>query len=220
MKGLAGASTTISGTASDATTFYQPIVQSGYAIGYEVAEAPTHTPSQTPDCTGTYPCRYSDLLLGYYQTQSNGLVGYIYGTTSRSTTIGSITTANLISIDDEILWPLLGDELNKIGQRTGWTYGTVAATCVSQLIPGRGTYTYMMCFNGVDAGSFSGDSGANVFYYNGSNNTAQLAGQLFGGRNGRTVIGNDTIFNQFMFASMNNIQAQFGNLITTIHGWY
>ena len=56
-----------------------------------------------------------------------------------------------------------GQELNKIGQRTGWTYGNVNATCVDL----TREYERLMCASKVHAWGRNGDSGGPVFSWDG-----------------------------------------------------
>ncbi|MEP6998875.1 MAG: hypothetical protein ABI969_00245 [bacterium] len=56
-----------------------------------------------------------------------------------------------------------GQALNKIGQRTGWTYGNVNATCFDL----TRQYERHLCASKVHAWGRSGDSGGPVFSWNG-----------------------------------------------------
>jgi hypothetical protein len=109
--------------------------------------------------------------------------------------------------------------VDKIGTRTGWTYGPVIATCVNEAVALNGVTYYLLCSEEADLAQGGGDSGAAVFIYGGD--SAIMVGQAFGAAD--TLVtgsnGND-FYHPMFFSSINNIQAEFGTLVMTIYGWF
>ena len=75
-----------------------------------------------------------------------------------------------------------GEELDKVGQRTGWTYGNVEETCEDKQQTGG---TWILCSGQIRFAVGGGDSGSPVFQYVGSidstEGSANLVGILWGG---------------------------------------
>jgi hypothetical protein len=136
--------------------------------------------------------------------------GYINRTTQRTTLGGALDIAGTLTINDKTLGPLIGDVVDKIGARTGWTYGAVAQTPQFLNVGGY----YFIIPNVVNAGANGGDSGSAVFVWDGGSN-ATLTGQLFGGTSW-----NGSVYTQFIMSNINNIQSELGNVASTIHGYY
>jgi hypothetical protein len=109
-----------------------------------------------------------------------------------------------------VLFNFQGDTVDKIGRTTGWTYGPVISACALVQLFDRGTNYRYMCTNSVNADADVGDSGAGVFVYSVSGDTASVSGQLLGG-DSTTV---------YYYSPMNNIQGEMGLLISTIYGWF
>ncbi len=130
------------------------------------------------------PCRQSDAAyIRYDETISNNDIqfGRIARTNSRSPTSGSTTINGTFLMTGETSSHLGGQELNKIGQRTGWTYGPITRTCVEYNIENE-TRMYV-CQYDVDAGANEGDSGSPVFSWSGSGSNVTLYGVLWGRNN-------------------------------------
>lgn len=197
----------------DTTMFYQGTYGTvNDFIGSEAYESPVYAPSSVPACDLGYRCKYTDILLAPYNDANHWDGYYIAKTTNRvklPSVSGSITIANsgagLITLVHEISYPLMGDTLDKVGQATGWTAGPVVSTCVD--IPVHANFVEFLCQYTVDAGSTDGDSGSAVFYYTVAGDEGTFVGQLWGG---------DSNAN-FHFSSLNNIQAQIGNLKVSVY---
>ena len=91
--------------------------------------------------------------------------------------------------------------MEKVGQNTGWTEGTVQNTCVDIPLfnPGLNKYYYTLCAAEVNAYAFNGDSGAPVFHI-GNGNTVAFSGIVFA-KTGR---------GSYYFSSVGQIQKDFG----------
>ena len=96
---------------------------------------------------------------------------------------------------------MVGDVANKIGRTTGWTQGTVSATCVNTGV--SGTNIVQLCQTFVDAGVGAGDSGSDVFGLSGGQ--ATLLGGLWGGNSAGTL---------FVYSPISNIERELGPLTT------
>jgi hypothetical protein len=116
-----------------------------------------------------------------------------------------------IMITNEALFPFQGDTVDKVGRTTGWTYGQVTGTCQTGGVydSNSGKTYYLVCYHTANAGVGGGDSGSAVFYYDAVNGTATMTGQLFGSSGSTT----------FLFSPLNNMQSEFGNIVTTAYGW-
>lgn len=60
----------------------------------------------------------------------------------------------------------VGATVDKVGARTGWTYGAVKETCVDVTVPGNAGHKYR-CQHFAKFRIDNGDSGSPVFYWNG-----------------------------------------------------
>lgn len=196
----------------DPTPFYQPTFgNSSQYIGSETVESRLISSAEDPRCpTSAYACKWSDISMGTFAPGVSMQHGYIHRTTQRTRLGGSLTVSGRLTINDKTLGPLIGDVVDKIGARTGWTYGQVLQTPQFLNVSGY----YFIIPNVVDAGVFGGDSGSAVFFWDGGSN-ARLAGQVFGGQ-----AYNGSVYTQFIMSNINNIQAELGNVASTIHGYY
>jgi hypothetical protein len=97
-----------------------------------------------------------------------------------------------------------GQEANKIGRTTGWTYGTVTETCVDVLA--SGTNHIRLCQSIVDAGVNSGDSGSPVFALRRGSDVT-LLGILWGGST-------DEANPEFAFSPLSGVERELGSLRT------
>ncbi len=145
---------------------------------------------------GLRSCRHSDAtLVSTYVTDIADppmprriALGEIGRTTERSNCSSSeapitIDTVNpVISIVGTRSMIVDGEELDKVGQRTGWTYGNVEETCEDKRQTGG---TWILCSGQIRFAVGGGDSGSPVFQYAGSidstEGTANLVGILWGG---------------------------------------
>ena len=200
----------------DATRFWQNTrFTSGDLLGSEYLEAPDVTSLQDPRCPYniTGRCRYSDIALVRYTTSLAQPQGYIYRPTSRTQYGPNLTIDHsnaLLTVTYEELFPFLNDRVDKIGAATGWTYADVTDTCWSGDVLHAGFAKHFICVHRATGGVGAGDSGAAVFYYTPGSGNVSLAGQMIG-RQGTTT---------WIFASLNNIQAQIGNIVTSASGIY
>lgn len=123
--------------------------------------------------TGSSPCRYADAAFISFSDvgadNRNYQFGPIYKTSGPNN--GSTYASGYFSITDDIGWPGLGQSIAKIGHTSGWTTGLVVQTCV-HVAEGNG---YLLCQILAHYVSLDGDSGAPVFYQNGSS-TVSLDG--------------------------------------------
>jgi hypothetical protein len=173
--------------AVDGASFYQDSWSvSSHFLGQETVDPSFYDPggpaktSSIPGCT--IPCRQSDsAYIRYDESISNNDIqfGTIAKTSSRGPTSGSKTISGTLTMTGEASSHLMGQELNKIGRTTGWTYGNITATCVDYNVPSF--YGEWICQYDVEAGANLGDSGAPVFSGNESSTTVILYGLLWGG---------------------------------------
>lgn len=180
------------------TVIYQNTNSGSNRVGVEIAD-PTYW-SGSP-CPSGRVCRYSDSAFIDYDTNSTGQFARIARTTSRGTTTGSLTisTSNpRFTITADAPYPVAGQQLNKMGRTTGWTYGSVTNTCVD--ISVSGTNITLLCQELVNGGSQGGDSGSPVFTYSGNN--ATLYGILWGGSGTST----------WAMSAFDNVEYELGNL--------
>ena len=98
--------------------------------------------------------------------------------------------------------PVAGQTVSKVGRTTGWTRGSVSATCVHVNV--SGTNITQLCQTLVSAGVGSGDSGSPVFRQQGTGTTVTLLGILWGSSGSST----------FAFSPISNIEAELGALRT------
>jgi hypothetical protein len=121
-------------------------------------------------CPSGYLCRYSDAALVRITTGDNWNHGGIarpiervtLPTISGSKTIDSGSPSfQLAGVLSELL---VGDVVEKVGARTGWTGGVVESTCRTVTMVEDGTAYAVLCSGVVDAGGGGGDSGAPVFW--------------------------------------------------------
>ena len=73
---------------------------------------------------------------------------------------------------------IAGTTLSKVGSTTGWTYGTIAATCQTMQPPDHPGH-YLICNYSGDMTDSYGDSGSPVFIH-ATDGSAKLAGLLWG----------------------------------------
>lgn len=184
------------------TIYFQNVNASGNRIGVETAD-PLYFSGGF--CPSGRICRYSDSAFAAYDTPSLQGMGKI----ARPSAVGSLTVSttapfwNILGTADR---PLAGQVLNKVGRTTGWTRGTVAATCVDvNVLNPNGSLSNItqLCQDVVNAGVASGDSGSPVFAAGtaDSDTGATLYGILWGG--------NGT---QFIFSRWENIVRELGTL--------
>lgn len=182
----------------ESTRYYQH-QPSGGAVATEIADPPYFTGSP---CPSGRRCRFSDSSFARYDSSSLGQLGRIARTTSRSSSSpGSLTVSTTnprFIINAETPFPSGGEQLNKVGRTSGWTFGTVVATCVDTNV--GGTNITQLCQDHVQGYSAGGDSGSPVFRWTGTTN-ANFYGLMWGGGGG-----------VFVFSAISNIESELGAL--------
>lgn len=199
------------GTLDNTPYYQQPVafLDPRQLIAFEVVDLPFFTdPLFCPYAPFGYVCRYSDAAIARYITPRTPVR---FGSIYRTASVGSggaagsreITGSNpdFFDIVGEEPFPLLGEELDKVGRTTGWTRGPVVGTCVD--IGVFGTNIAMLCQDLVQAALAGGDSGSPVFRQLGDTRYARLYGILWGG--GGTF---------YVFSAMENIHFELGDFRT------
>ncbi|CAA9326057.1 MAG: hypothetical protein AVDCRST_MAG68-2167 [uncultured Gemmatimonadetes bacterium] len=149
--------------APDANNYFYQWRTSGTPIGYEIADPrpfKAGTNGETDCPSGSY-CRWSDALAALW-TAPRWDFGKVAHTTAPNN--GSLTihaTEPVFSILDEIAYPVVGEEVQRVGRSTGWAIGTVTRTCID----GYEGNTVLLCQDDVayDVSAAGGDSGGPVF---------------------------------------------------------
>lgn len=163
------------------TILYQNTNSSSNRIGVEIADPTYFTGS---GCPSGRRCRFSDSSFIAYDSTSLRDFGRI----ARTTGVGSLTvstTSPRFTITATASSPSTGQTVNKMGRTTGWSRGTVGATCVNVNVSGS-TIT-QLCQSTVNASVGSGDSGSPVFTATTTGTTATLVGILWGGDTSGTL---------------------------------
>lgn len=182
----------------ESTRYYQHNTTGG-AVATEIADPGYFTGGA---CPSGRRCRYSDASFARYDSSSLGQFARIARTTSRSSSsAGSLTVSSVnprFFINARTNFPSGGEQLNKVGRTSGWTYGTVTNTCVDTNVSGS-TIT-QLCQDHVQGYSAGGDSGSPVFRWTGTSN-ANFYGLMWGGGGG-----------VFVFSALSNIESELGAL--------
>lgn len=173
-------------------------------IGVEIQD-----PSLRSDlwgCPSGHVCRYSDAALVEIYTNESWDHGGIARPVSR-TLLPQIEGSKTISSSNprfQIAEPLsellVGDVVEKVGARTGWTAGTVISTCrtVSPPPDASGIVFSLLCSGAVQAGVGAGDSGSPVFWQSSANGGHYFVGILFAGLiNPATGLGQEYYFSKW-----------------------
>ena len=208
------------GSSNDGTPFYQAFhTVSADSVGAEGTESALFGSGRDSRCPSSASiCKYSDVDFVSYRSGmiTSQSMGYFGRPTTRSRfdsnlVINSATPT--IPITSKVLFPFAGDTVDKVGARTGWTYGPVTSTCTTEAA-GNGVITYyFVCTHTANMAVGPGDSGSGVFSYDGSAN-GSWAGQVFAGYSP----GVNGFYQYTLFAPLNNIQSEFGSILATIYG--
>ena len=138
--------------------------QGSNSIGNETVDPPFFTHAEVFDCFVGFECRWSDAAFADYSVESYPGVAR---TTSRGRVTGSVTFPSMDNVFNVMTYkdyPFVGEPLDKMGWRTGWTYGNVERACIDREYPEADRPdTIMLCQGLVDAGGDEGDSGGTVF---------------------------------------------------------
>lgn len=133
-------------------------------------------------------CRWSDSAMAEVRSNSTSELakGTIWQTTQRAPAGGStnipMASNNFLTINAQAFFTFLGDEVEKIGRTTGWSYGDVFRTSVTMEVPiNTESYPkYLLEQTFVDSpGVGTGDSGGVVFTREGDPSFAQYAGLIW-----------------------------------------
>lgn len=170
-----------SGGGHTGATAYQPTTASGtYEAGYVHTNPAWNDPGCVDPDTGL-PwgglCTDADVMLVSVDQLPAGTVSKRVARTTfvgLNSGIGSIVISDWWSdhwsapiVDPIGSWDFyVGNAMNKVGQKTGWTRGTVAASCGSYKIynPSSGAFAVKLCLGEVsNIGIGGGDSGGPVF---------------------------------------------------------
>jgi hypothetical protein len=156
-----------------------------------------------------FMCRYSDAARAEYAPDQGFALGRLARTAARDPDLGTLEVDGekpSFQIVAEQAHSVMGEEANKVGRTTGWTFGPVIATCINSIVLGAEKPIIQLCQTRVRAGVAGGDSGSPVFRPQGGGDRATLLGILWGG----SVSGEVT----FVFSPMFNIERELGLLTT------
>ncbi|HXF95256.1 MAG TPA: hypothetical protein VNI61_04065 [Gemmatimonadales bacterium] len=209
------------GGTTPGTDYYQPlrdpdadrIVNPENLIGHEV-EDPEYDPiSCAEEFIPGAVCRFSDAARAEYAAGQPFALGRIARTTARyqdRPPTGAVLEVDPNSpsfrVNGEQRRSVLGEEANKVGRTTGWTFGPVIQTCINTLVLGTVPPIIQRCQDRVRADVAGGDSGSPVFRWLGGSGNVRLMGILWGG----SVSGEVT----FVFSPMGNIHMELGDFQT------
>ncbi len=118
---------------------------------------------------------------------------------------GSLLITGYYHVAGKVPDPYSGEQINKVGQTTGWTWGEVTISCTDYIQDtGKMLYCQSYVYGGIPGGgpiAAPGDSGSPVFYVIGSE--AYIAGIV------HSVSGSDV----FIFSPMGGIERDLGSLV-------
>jgi hypothetical protein len=182
---------------TEATPYWQPTRSvSPDQIATEAAD-PAYV-TNLAGCPSGRVCRRSDASRAAY---ANG-VSFTPGRIARTDRPGrSLTITGEFRVTGEG-GAVVGNVVNKIGRTTGWSQGSVSATCVNTNV--SGTNVTQLCQTFVSATVGSGDSGSPVFQII-SGDDVRLVGLLWGGSGSRT----------FVYSPLTQVEQELGGLATS-----
>jgi hypothetical protein len=187
----------------DGARYYQSLPPD-VTIATEIADPGFFT---DPPCPSRRRCRYSDSAFAKYDNPRSGALGKIARPAFGDPAGGPLTLSPAsarFTIKGRTGSPLEGAVVHKVGRTTGWTYGSVIATCADVNV--GGTDITMLCQSLVIAGDDHGDSGSPVFSRIGNSTNVKLVGILWGG-------GEDPdLGHLFVFSPLENIEQELGPL--------
>ncbi len=153
------------------------VVQGGGTIGVEAIDPPWNVRERHPQCiSGTLGCRYSDAAAFVYsESSSEKTIARISGSPCGFACYGPTTAIAPNRINSWVVdYPVDGEIVDKVGQRTGWSRGWVEGSCFDIRVD---NYRHL-CSVRVVASAHFGDSGAPVFFMYGD--YARPTGILWG----------------------------------------
>jgi hypothetical protein len=185
------------------TQFYQG---SAFVLATEYLDPIFQTSSSIAGCPSGQTCRLSDSAFAGDVNYPSGALDEIaqpvsycaLPTTQCSTTVNS--SSPYIFPHGFANSPLAGQYFEKVGQTTGWTYGTIQQTCTTVRESKSGHY--FVCQYTVAAGVDAGDSGSPVFTWDGAQNP--IGGILWGG--------DMTYKDYFVFSHYSSINTELGTM--------
>ena len=174
-------------------------------------------------------CRYSDAAFYEYDVSfgSGGPGASIYRTTGANN--GSLEIAESTNLDGQTIpysyflvndqgpyYIMTGQTINKVGQVTGWTQGTVDENCEQVTFDGP-LNQHLICQAVVDlrggdpskASAGRGDSGSAAFTLNSDGETVRIRGLLWAGR---SQIGNTETFRKALLSHYGDIEYELGQM--------
>lgn len=188
---------------TEGTTYYQPTSSAdGTVIATEVDD-PNY--GSLPGCSQNKLCRYSDASRALYSSSVASDRGVIAKTSGVNNSL-EVTGAFTVAAQNNTSTSFSGT-VHKVGRTTGWTQGTVSASCATVNV--SGSRIQQLCQTLVEGSGTivgGGDSGSPVFTLSGDN--ATLIGILWGG-SGSSL---------FVFSPLKNIQDELGGLTATASG--
>lgn len=187
----------------DGISYSQSLPSDG-TIGTEIADPGAFT---DPPCPPGKKCRVSDSAFVKYANPRLGILGRIARPATNDAEEGTLNlnpAAARFTVVGRVGSPFIGDSVHKVGRTTGWTFGTVVATCAD--INVSGSTDTQLCQTRVRGGAGPGDSGSPVFYRVGFGAKVKLAGILWGG--GSDPINGAT----YIFSPLDNIEEDLGPL--------
>lgn len=190
---------------TEGTVYYQPLSSTAPTPIADEAADPVYAKGLA-GCPKGKRCRYSDSSRALYRAGVVNTLGLIARTSARSTSSATLTIDPLnpfFTITGEDASQVVGQQVNKIGRTTGWTYGNVTNTCVNTSV--SGTSIALLCQTFVAGGVGGGDSGSPVFTWSGSGSNVTLKGILWGGNSSNT---------SFVYSAINQVEQELGALTT------
>lgn len=181
---------------SDDKVFYQP-AGSTSRIGQELYDPPAYS------CWAVNGCRKSDAAI--IKAEATIDLGTIARTEQYSwdpSQYGSLEIDHdnpVFTITSKAYDNLEGEFLDKVGHKSGWTYGEVLETCSDVTL----TDGYLReCSDKVEAMADEGDSGSPAFFWK-ADGSAELRGVVFGSNVG----------NYYWMSDLRQIEGDLGSLI-------
>ena len=183
---------------TEGTPYWQP-TQSASPTQVATEAADPQYSGNLQGCPSGRVCRRSDASRASW---AGGFTSFTPGRIARTNRPGrSLTITGSFRIANEGT-AVVGNVVNKVGRTTGWSQGSVTATCVNTNV--SGTNITQLCQTFVSATVGSGDSGSPVFQIIGGDDV-RLVGILWGGSGSRT----------FVFSPLTQVEAELGGLTTS-----
>lgn len=201
----------VQGGTETPTEYYQPsrplLPNPAEQIAVEVDD-PEYDPLICP--TPGFVCRYSDASRAEYVPGVEGAQGLIGRTLAPDPDLGTLEVdpaRPYFTIQREQLDQVVGEQANKVGRTTGWTFGRITETCINSIVLGSEKPIMQLCQNRVLAGVDGGDSGSPVFGLVGNSGKVILYGILWGG----SVNEEET---SFVYSPLSGVERELGPLTT------